>query len=273
MKKNQTKIELSENEKKIFMEALDQISKLSIFSDIKSFDIKTNDGEYQIDINNNNKLCNEKIDNINKLYLSNVYSIYKKTNDEQNQSITEESTDNTTSVKSETSENTDPINGQFSSTSEMSDMKNMNGKNKIFKSSISNLEKYNFKNDNHSSTSNLVLTGGNSNDYEYSATSEIPIMNIENKIFKSSNNTKKYNLNSDNYSSTSNLNMKGGKVEDSDTLMSITELAYIKNNSSNKSKNNLDLNIFKKKFQNGGKSNSQILDIGINSSSTSSICE
>jgi hypothetical protein len=75
-----------------------------------------------------------------------------------------------------------------------------------------------------------------------------------------------------NFSETSPMEQLGGKVE-SDTLNSISELGERKLNSK---KSDLNVDIFKRS-QKGGSSNKNILkkiaELGINSSSTSSVCE
>lgn len=95
-----------------------------------------------------------------------------------------------------------------------------------------------------------------------------------------------YNDRSDNFSETSVIGQIGGGLETSDTLRSVSELKERKNKSSAKTsshtstfKSNLDIGIFKKsQNQSGGFKSSldlkkKMLEAGINSSSTSSICE
>ena len=83
-----------------------------------------------------------------------------------------------------------------------------------------------------------------------------------------------FNGRSDKYSDTSVLGQIGGKnMQTSDTLMSVSELKERKSKSSSK----LDVGIFKK-IQNGGSKadpdiKRKMMAVGINSSSTSSICE
>ena len=88
-----------------------------------------------------------------------------------------------------------------------------------------------------------------------------------------------------NYSNTSAFSQygqyaqHGGNFETSDTLNSISDLKERKSNSkSSGSRINLDIGIFKKNQSGGGSTNDvnlkkKMQDIGINSSSTSSICE
>ena len=96
-----------------------------------------------------------------------------------------------------------------------------------------------------------------------------------------------YNNRSDNFSDTSVLGQNGGGLdnsENSDTLRSVSELKDRKNKFSNKNttstfKSNLDMGIFRKSQNQSGGTRSQLdlkkkmIDAGINSSSTSSICE
>ena len=95
-----------------------------------------------------------------------------------------------------------------------------------------------------------------------------------------------YNDRTDNFSDTSVIGQIGGELDISDTLRSISELKERKSKSSNKNssststfKSNLDMGIFKKSQNQSGGSKSNVdlkkkmLEAGINSSSTSSICE
>jgi hypothetical protein len=131
-------------------------------------------------------------------------------------------------------------------------------------------------------------TGGNNKNIfkssKYSDTSSVRFNKLSNYSITSS---VMYNDRSDNFSDTSVIGQIGGGLETTDTLRSISELKDRKNKSSNKNlsaststfKSNLDMDIFKKsKNQSGGsKSNSDLkkkmLEAGINSSSTSSLCE
>lgn len=75
-----------------------------------------------------------------------------------------------------------------------------------------------------------------------------------------------------NYSETSPMEQLGGKV-DSDTLNSISELRVRKSNSK---RSNLNIDIFKRSQKSGSvnqNTSQKIAELGINSSSTSSICE
>jgi hypothetical protein len=129
----------------------------------------------------------------------------------------------------------------------------------------------------YSATSSVVQNGGNL----FSETSEIMSERVNNKIYSETSGVNfsfKHNLsetsifkkNSDIYSQTSDLKslLKGGYTE-MDTLHSISELE----------ESNLDLDIFRRsmKSQKGGSinfNNKETLNqIGINSSSTSSVCE
>ena len=132
------------------------------------------------------------------------------------------------------------------------------------------------------------LTGGNGKNIfkslKYSETSSFKANDMSNYSKTSS---VMYNDRSDNFSDTSVLGQIGGGLESTDTLMSISELKDRKNKSkvfsSGSSKSNLDIGIFKKtQFQSqnqsgGSKSNidfkKKMAEVGINSSSTSSICE
>lgn len=116
---------------------------------------------------------------------------------------------------------------------------------------------------------------------KYSDTSSVKFTEISNYSKTSS---AMYNDRSDNFSETSVIGQIGGGIETSDTLMSISELKERKNKSKSSSssttfKSNLDIGIFKKsQNQSGGsKSNLDLKkrmgELGINSSSTSSICE
>jgi hypothetical protein len=105
---------------------------------------------------------------------------------------------------------------------------------------------------------------------KYSDTSSAKFTDVGNLSQTSSVN---FNGRSDKYSDTSVLAQNGGNgFETSDTLRSVSELKERKN----LSKSNLDMGIFKK-MQSGGSSNLEIkkrmMEVGINSSSTSSVCE
>jgi hypothetical protein len=130
-------------------------------------------------------------------------------------------------------------------------------------------------------------TGGNNKNIfkssKYSETSSAKFSELSNYSKTSS---AMYNNRSDNFSDTSEIGQIGGGLETSDTLRSISELNYRKNKSSHKNslstttfKSGLDIGIFKKlpSHMGGSKSNSDLkkkmLEAGINSSSTSSICE
>lgn len=90
-----------------------------------------------------------------------------------------------------------------------------------------------------------------------------------------------FNARSDKYSDTSIIGQIGGAdTEISDTLRSVSELKERSNKYSKSSRSNLDLGIFKKSqshSQSGGSANNEIkkkmVEAGIHSSSTSSICE
>lgn len=120
-------------------------------------------------------------------------------------------------------------------------------------------------------------TGGSRSIFKsskYSDTSSARFTDMSNFSQTSSVN---YNSRSDKYSETSVLGQIGGNgVETSDTLKSISDIKERKNR--NSSKSNLDIGIFKKlQSQSGGFSNVDLkkknLELGINSSSTSSLCE
>lgn len=127
-------------------------------------------------------------------------------------------------------------------------------------------------------------TGGNNkNIFKSSDTSSAKYDELLNNSKTSS---AMYNDRTDNFSDTSVIGQIGGEIDISDTLRSISELRERKSKSSNKNssststfKSNLDMGIFKKSQNQSGGSKSNVdlkkkmLEAGINSSSTSSICE
>lgn len=137
---------------------------------------------------------------------------------------------------------------------------------------------------NSNSNSNVQTGGNNKNIFKsskYSDTSSVKFTEMSNYSKTSS---AIYNDRSDNFSDTSVIGQIGGGIETSDTLMSISELKDRKKKSGSKNsaststfKSNLDIGIFKKsKTQSGGSNidlKKKMLEAGINSSSTSSICE
>ncbi len=156
----------------------------------------------------------------------------------------------------ETSEmNTQIENLNFSDTSDLSEAltKQTGGSKNIFhKSQLTD------KSDKYSDSSIIEQIGGKSNEmFNYSKSLQM--------IGKS-----------DKYSDTSNIGQTeqiGGKTNETDTLMSLSELKHRKNSK----QSNLDMGIFKK-VQSGGNVDSNIkkkmINMGINStSSTTSICE
>jgi len=119
------------------------------------------------------------------------------------------------------------------------------------------------RNNKYSETSSMEQLGGKNSfkTAKYSETSPMEVLRGKH-IFKTAK-----------YSETSPMEQLGGK-SDSDTLNSISELKDIRANSK---KSNLNVDIFKK-TQSGGSNNKQnltkkIMELGINSSSTSSVCE
>lgn len=127
--------------------------------------------------------------------------------------------------------------------------------------------------------------GNNKNIFKsskYSETSSVKFNELSNYSKTSS---VMYNDRTDNFSDTSVIGQMGGGLETSDTLMSISELKNRKKSNSNmlggstSFKSSLDISIFKKsksQSQSGGGTHDlkkKMLEAGINSSSTSSICE
>jgi hypothetical protein len=198
----------------------------------------------------------------------------------------------------------------YSDTSEMSQQKG--GNRNIFKSqnfsdtssvnmtnmeNLSNTSSVNFnqRSDGYSDTSDMSQQkGGNRNIFKsqnFSDTSFVNMTNMENLSNTSSVN---FNQRSDGYSDTSEMSrqkggnknifksqnfsdtldfvMTGGKNNTSDTLMSLSELKDRNRKKSSK----LGMDIFNK-LQSGGHNDINIrkkmLEMGINSSSTSSVCE
>ena len=87
---------------------------------------------------------------------------------------------------------------------------------------------------------------------------------------------RKNNVRSDGFSATSEFHQSGGGFDTSDTLKSVSELRIRrKNRTANLSETSVDLNIFKRGGQSGGSmiTNQKMKNIGINSSSTSDLCE
>lgn len=126
-----------------------------------------------------------------------------------------------------------------------------------------------------------VQKGGNRKQYKnifksskYSDTSSAVSSDMSKHSKYSNTSSVMFNGRSDKYSDTSVLGQIGGKnMQSSDTLMSVSELKERKSKSSSK----LDVGIFKK-IQNGGSKadpdiKRKMMAVGINSSSTSSICE
>ena len=113
---------------------------------------------------------------------------------------------------------------------------------------------------------------------KYSETSSAKFSDMQHFSQTSSVN---FNARSDKYSDTSIIGQIGGAdTEISDTLRSVSELKERSNKYSKSSRSNLDLGIFKKSqshSQSGGSANNEIkkkmVEAGIHSSSTSSICE
>ena len=121
-----------------------------------------------------------------------------------------------------------------------------------------------------------IQKGGNKNIFrssKYSETSSQKYSNLSNISKTSSLN---FNGRSDRYSETSELQQigAGNSIDSIDTLRSLSELNGRKNKSSNYQ---LKLDIFKKAQKGGEKLeqdiNKKIMELGIHSSSTSSICE
>ena len=202
----------------------------------------------------------------------------------------------------ETSElNTDQkINsGDYSTTSvnqSMVEPKQTGGNNKnIFKSSKysdtselnteqnKNVGNFSLTSVNQSMIEHKQTGGNNKNIFKSSDTSSAKYDELLNNSKTSS---AMYNDRTDNFSDTSVIGQIGGEIDISDTLRSISELRERKSKSSNKNssststfKSNLDMGIFKKSQNQSGGSKSNVdlkkkmLEAGINSSSTSSICE
>lgn len=137
----------------------------------------------------------------------------------------------------------------------------------------------------NTNTNSNVQTGGNNKNIfkssKYSDTSSVKFTEMSNYSKTSS---AMFNDRSDNFSDTSIIGQIGGKMETSDTLMSISELKDRKKKSNSKMSSststfnaNLNVGIFKKTQTQSGGANIDIkkkmLEAGINSSSTSSICE
>jgi uncharacterized protein YkuJ len=136
-----------------------------------------------------------------------------------------------------------------------------------------------------SNKNTYVQSGGDNKNIfkssKYSDTSSVKFTEMSNYSKTSS---VMYNDRSDNFSETSVIGQIGGKIETSDTLMSISELKDRKKKSNSKMSSststfntNLNVGIFKKSQTQSGGANTDIkkkmLEAGINSSSTSSICE
>lgn len=130
-------------------------------------------------------------------------------------------------------------------------------------------------------------TGGNVNNKnifkssKYSDTSSVKFTEMSNYSKTSS---VMFNDRSDNFSDTSVMGQIGGKMESDDTLMSISELKDRRkklgskvSSSTSTFNTNLNVGIFKKTQTQSGGANTDLkkkmLEAGINSSSTSSICE
>lgn len=118
------------------------------------------------------------------------------------------------------------------------------------------------------------LKGGNLNKNVFQKISDTSSVKYSDMSLPLNLSQTSYNGRSDKYSDTSIIGQMGGNLDISDTLMSVSELKDRKNKITNNS--NLNLGIFKK-VQSGGSTNNElnkkIKEIGINSSSTSSICE
>ena len=114
---------------------------------------------------------------------------------------------------------------------------------------------------------------GNKNIFKSSKYSETSSVRPEEMSNLSKTSSAVFNARSDKYSDTSVLGQMGGGMETTDTLRSISELKQRKTRNTS----SLDVGIFKK-AQSGGSANTnelkkKMMDLGINSSSTSSICE
>ena len=118
------------------------------------------------------------------------------------------------------------------------------------------------------------LKGGNLNKNVFQKISDTSSVKYSDMSLPLNLSQTSYNGRSDKYSDTSIIGQMGGNLDISDTLTSVSELKDRKNKITNNS--NLNLGIFKK-VQSGGSTNNElnkkIKEIGINSSSTSSICE
>lgn len=137
-------------------------------------------------------------------------------------------------------------------------------------------------NQNSVNNTSVHIGGNNKNIFKsskYSDTSSVKLTEMSNYSKTSS---AMFNDRSDNFSDTSVIGQVGGILDSTDTLMSISELKDRKkklgstvSSSTFTFKSNLDLGIFKKTQSGGSNSDlkKKMLEAGINSSSTSSLCE
>ena len=266
-------------------------------------DLKVTNDEYKIkSINflekeiiffnsNNNTEYKIKFDEINKKnmqnkVLMNTYTDIDKTselNTDQNKNDFSMTSENNIPGTIQSGGNNKNIlkSSKYSDTSELNTEQNINdfsmtSENKILGTIQSGGNNKNiFKSSKHSDTSSVKFTELSN----YSKTSNIM-----------------YNDRTDNFSDTSIIGQIGGGIEITDTLRSISELKDRNNKASTKNsisasasasalasastfKSNLDMGIFKKSQNQSGGSKSNLdlkkkmLEAGINSSSTSSMCE
>ena len=164
-----------------------------------------------------------------------------------------------------------------STTSDMQDIKPIKRANLDYSETSDMLD--NMSNMNLSATSDNnnpkqnILKGGKQifKTLKYSDTSSVMLTELSN-YSNTSQNT--FTLGNNKYSETSPMEQLGGKAVDSDTLNSISELRERKSNSI---KSNLNIDIFRKSLKGGSVGNQdlsqKLAELGINSSSTSSICE
>ena len=136
-----------------------------------------------------------------------------------------------------------------------------------------------------SQTGGNIFRKNNANYNDFSATSGASLQNAtelanettSEAISQTGGNIfSKNNVRSDGFSATSEFHQSGGGFDTSDTLKSVSELRIRrKNRTANLSETSVDLNIFKRGGQSGGSmiTNQKMKNIGINSSSTSDLCE